>query len=461
MTSHSTLDVAESWCFDEPIARPVAVPDDTLSIIEARSREEELDVAAYCYEQAAQRGDNRVVFAVRDERAPRAEIVTGLRQRNVPVSQLPGIAPKDDPVVDKLLDVVVALEELESGECDSDCRLMLEDRTGDDIDVDEVLTIVAETDSLGDALHQWVAETRLVDRLVTPDAMHHRGFPQGTVDQKSSAINLGTFLETAAHLDTAATATSGSPSLGPKELVEAITERVATSKQELFATGELPPTGRPVAELVEMTELKLANQADVVIALEVTEELVDDDPSEQKFSAIPEFGRHPDIPGITSVSIDRAARTFGRLPHISDGKRAWFVGLGRRYLGYTLSAASDRAVLVTRRGETKDLVTRPSRSVVDLAEQLCLETVPAGEFLNGASTPADGGSDSEVPVDALLDELRDQLEVRGDREDTETGDDAALRDVVEQLNDAHRVGVLSPDQQRDLVTLLASSNTTQ
>jgi hypothetical protein len=192
-------------------------------------------------------------------------------------------------------------------------------------------------------------------------------------------------------------------------------------------------------ELVQIAELKLSGEADVVIVLEATKGLLDTDPGKRKFTLEPALGEHPDTPGVTTVTVDRAEQTFGRLPYISDGPRAWFTGLGRRHLGNALSAARDRAVICTRQGSD----ARPSRTVVELRDRLGLQTnTSTTDRTDDDST----GDEVQNRIESLRRHLHPEVEPVG-------GDDATT--VAEHLQADIREGDLSDVQIGTVLRLIA------
>jgi hypothetical protein len=453
----TALDRAQTWCLRGTVEG--GDDDETLSLVTADGFRQSLDVAAQTYEQAADAGVERVVFAVRDRRAPQARIVEGLRERGVPLERAPGVAAGDDPVVDELLQVTECLLACANGGDPMETtRSHLAARVDADVDLAALLHELAAVDDLGEALRTWVVKTDLIDRLVrADDGIHHSGTPEGTVDQHASADHLDQVLDVASTLDAAVAATDGYPDFGPAELARAIEESVMEDTQTLYRIADRTPADRPTAELCQMSALKLTGEADVVVMLELTERLLDADPSEGAFAVAPALSQHPDTPGVTTVTTDRAASTFGSTDHLADGKRSWFVGLGRRHLGNALAAASDRAVLVTRTSADRKREVTPGRTVVELQDVLGIEAIPATEFL-----PADSAAITREGVEPgeLVDRLEARLSADGNMSPG-ANTDAPQRELAEQVADAINADKLSDAQLRRLLETVASHRRTE
>jgi len=440
----TSLEAARMWCLHGSLLGPIRPPDETLTLAMSDSLAAELDTAAQQYHQAVADGTEQISFVVRDRRAPQERIVTGLRQRGVPLSRAPGIAPEEDPLVMELLQVTRALVTRAAGEEITDTtRSVLMDRLDPGTDIDAVLDEVSAAPTLVASLDRWIDQTDLVDRLMrADDGVYGHGHPGGTVAQHASAQHLTEIREVAHYLDSLRTADLPLPSFGPEELVAAIRESVMENRHPLFETSAASREESTDVELVEMAELKVSDVADTVIVLEATAGLFDTNPSEQQFALEPALGEHPDTPGVTVVTTDRAEQTFGPLPHISDGQRAWFVGLGRRYLGNALAAARDQAVICTR----QDTDTRPSSTVIGLKQRLGLSFLSTDTIAGqGAGTTA-GASDDDVQE--RIDRLRQCLRT----ETSATCDDATT--LVEHLQADIRSGTLTDAQIGTVLQLL-------
>lgn len=446
----TALDRAQTWCLRGNVEG--GEDDETLSLVTADGFRQSLDVAAHTYEEAAETGADRVVFAVRDRRAPQARIVEGLREREIPLERAPGVAAGDDPVVDELLQVTRCLNACAHDDSmPATTRSHLAARVDADVDLTALLSRLGAVEDLGEALRTWIVETDLIDRLVrADDGVHHSGTSVGTVDQQASADHLDQVLDVASTLDAAVAATDGYPDFGPAELARAIEESVMEDTPALYRIADHTPADRPTAELCQMSALKLTGEANVVVMLELTERLLDADPSEQAFAVAPTLGQHPDTPGVTTVTADRAASTFGSIDHLADGKRSWFVGLGRRHLGNALAAASDRAVLVTRTSADRKREVTPARTVVELQDVLGIDAVPGTEFLP-SETGATMGEDVETG------KLVDRLEARlsDGKVSHEPNTDGSLSELADQVADAIHADKLSNDQLRRLLETLA------
>lgn len=452
----TALNRAQIWCLKGTVEGDD--DDETLSLVTADGFRQSLDVAAQTYEEAADAGVERVVFAVRDRRAPQARIIERLRERGVPLERAPGIAAGDDPVVDEVLQVTKCLLACANGDSMETTRSHLAARVDADVDLAALLPELAAVEDLGEALRTWVVKTDLIDRLArADDGIHHSGTPEGTVDQHASADHLDQVLDVASTLDAAVAATDGYPDFGPAELARAIEESVMEDTQTLYRIADRTPADRPTAELCQMSALKLTGEANVVVMLELTEQLLDADPSEGAFAVAPALGQHPDTPGVTTVTTDRAASTFGSTDHLADGKRSWFVGLGRRHLGNALAAASDRAVLVTRTSADRKREVTPGRTVVELQDVLGIDAIPATEFLP-AETAATTGAD--VEPEELVDRLEARLSTDGNVS-YEANTDVSRRKLAEQVADAIHADKLSDAQLRRLLETVASHRRTE
>lgn len=438
----TSLEAAQKWCLNGQLPGPLRPPDETLEIINTTTLQEELDVAARKYRQAVSAGADTVYFAVRDRRAPRERIVTGLRGRGVPIGDAPGLDPGSDPVVTELLEVAKALFVAEEeGDLPEGTIATLADRTDPSIDAQSVLDDVWSASTLVEALDQWIDQTNLLDRLMRAErGLYRRGHPLGTVKQRASARHLTEIREVARYLDTLRQADLSLPEIGPEVLVTAIEESVMEEGHPLLATSDQSTDPDADTELIEMAELKVTDVADTVIVLEATEELLDANPNDQQFIIAPRLSDHPDMPGATAVAGDRARRQYGQLPNISDGRRAWFVGLGRRHLGNTLAGASDKAVICTR----QSIDTRPSRTVIELRDRLGLS------FRSDATSP-DPADEAGVGsgVQDRIERFRDHINSASSAE----CDDAAP--LVEHLQADIREGRLSDAQLSTVLRLLS------
>lgn len=449
----TTLEAAATWCLEGQLQRPVRPPDDSLTIQAAETLPAELDVAARQYRQAIAEGADTVYFAVRDRRAPRERIITGLRDRGVDLPQTAGVAPEHDPIVVELLQVTNALLDTETdGTVSESTRTTLAASLDPEHDIDAVLANVTAAETLPEALDQWVAATDLIDRLVrADDGLHHQGHPQGTVRQRASASHLEEIHDVARYLDSLRDAGLSLPGIGPRALSAAIEESMMDDRHPLLPTQAAGQQATVTSELVEMAELKLNGSADVVIVLEATEQLLDANPGDRLFTLNPAFGEHPDTPGVTAVTTEQAEQTFGSLPHISDPIAAWFVGLGRRHLGNALAAAKTRAVICTRVGPD----TNPARTVTELRENLDVPMTTLDNEPIAAAEGFDGPTQSDTDsVQRRIDRLAAHLdpEVSAPRDDDATT-------VVDHLQTDIRDGKLIDEQLGTVLELLAAHRT--
>lgn len=462
-----TLDRAVEWCLTGRVSRPVRPPDRSLGIVETTSIRETCAVAAREYEAAVADGAERVVFAVRDSRAPKAKLAAGLREQGVPLDSVPAVPPLEDPVVDELLQVTTALTECQTeGEIQPATRRHLAARVEATADVDTVLSTITSCESLSRALRTWIRETRVVDRLLgATDGTETLLQPAGevTVDARASAERVATVLDVATHLE-AVSELSGGPSMGAAVLASAIEDGVMSDTQPLLgeASGQ---SENAEAELVDMTALKLAGAADRVVALEVTEALFDEHPRQDAFDVAPWLGNHPETPGVTTVAETRAAAAFGPVSHIEDGRRAWYAGLGRRSLGQALAAARNRAVIVTRRSTGNDTGVRPSRTSLELRNVLSLDQCDTSRRPAPAASQSEGSEPATRDVEpaALIERLEASLSARvpcesGDGEGADggpAGDDATLQCVVEYLTECVQGDAVTDAELRALLDVLA------
>lgn len=451
----TALAAATHWCFDGYLPEPVPT-DGTLTIVNAEQLAEELDVAAAQYRTAVEAGAERVLFVVRDSRAPQARIIDGLRERDVPLGRTSGTAPADDPVVQELFQVVTAMVTFETeGHVPEATRTRLAAWLDEDTDAQAALVAALEADTLRAALDRWVVETDLVDRLLrADDGLHHGGAPTGTVPQRASATHLTEILAAARYLDDAARADAAGATFGTHALATAIEESVLGDEDPLFHTDTPPAADSETARLVATTSVKAVDSADVVIILEATAEQFDADPGAHAFRALPKLSEHPDTPGVTAVSRDRAEHTFGPLPYISDGTRAWFTGLGRRALGTALAAASERALILTRTGAD----ATPSRTVVELAEHLDISQQSVSDILGGTAESSE--ELVEEGADATPAERVARLEALLTGETAETPGDDATRRVAEHLVEDVRSDALTEAELAQLLELLATETAT-